>query len=370
MRNRWIKYACTGLVAAPTLGVAQERSNVSISGIIDAGITYVHGQHGPSSIKFDSGIFTPNLLTIKGTEDLGGGSRALFELTSQFDMGNGQTIPGAGQIFGRTAIVGISKDRLGTVTLGNQYDFMFDSLSTGRFDGAFMFGGLYDWRQGPFSNLGVPQNPTGSFDFDRMAGATRVANSVKYRSPELGGFRLGGLYGFGENSSSFSANSTTSFGVNYDSGPWAFGAAYVNVKYPELGGHEGIRNYGLGAHYQFPDVLAMLLYTNTRNTLTGAAINVYKAGAFWDITATWKAGINYAFMDGNATLNSNRAHQVTGALQYQFSKRTLAYVEAVYQHAQGSNGEAHAWINGLLQPDSAANGNSQMLTRIGIATRF
>lgn len=89
MRNRWIKYACTGLVAAPTLGVAQERSNVSISGIIDAGITYVHGQHGPSSIKFDSGIFAPNLLTIKGTEDLGGGSRALFELTSQFDMGNG-----------------------------------------------------------------------------------------------------------------------------------------------------------------------------------------------------------------------------------------------------------------------------------------
>lgn len=156
MRNRWIKYACTGLVAAPTLGVAQERSNVSISGIIDAGITYVHGQHGPSSIKFDSGIFTPNLLTIKGTEDLGGGSRALFELTSQFDMGNGQTIPGTGQIFGRTAIVGISKDRLGTVTLGNQYDFMFDSLSTGRFDGAFMFGGLYDWRQGPFSNPGSP----------------------------------------------------------------------------------------------------------------------------------------------------------------------------------------------------------------------
>lgn len=370
MRSEFIKYACTGLLTVPALVAAQEQNGVTISGIIDGGITYVHGQNGPSSAKFDSGIFAPNLLTIKGTEDLGGGTKALFELTSQFDLGNGSQIPGSGQIFGRTAIVGIADARLGTVTLGNQYDFMFDSLSTGRFDGAFLFGGLYDWRQGPFTKLGIPQNPTGSFDFDRMAGATRVPNSVKYSSPDFGGFRFGGLYGFGGTPGSFSSNSTTSFGVNYAAGPWGVGAAYVDVNYPEFGGQHGIRNYGVGTHYQLPDVLAMLLYTNTRNTLTGAAINVYKAGALWDLSAAWKAGLNYAFMDGNAKLNNNRAHQVTGAVQYYFSKRTLAYVEAVYQRAAGNNGEAHAWINGLLQPDAAANGSSQMLARIGLVTRF
>ena len=41
-------------------------------------------------------------------------------------MANGSII--ASGIFGRNAYVGIESDRLGNVTLGNQYDFMVDSL--------------------------------------------------------------------------------------------------------------------------------------------------------------------------------------------------------------------------------------------------
>ncbi len=158
------------------------QSSVTLQGMVDGGVTWVNNEHGGSVTQFDSGIFAPNVLTFSASEDLGGGTKALFNLTSQFDLGSGATIPGAGQIFNRTAYVGLSDERLGTVTLGNQYDFMFETLTLGLFDGAFLFGGLYDFRQGPFSALGIPQNPTGSFDFDRLAGATRVANAVKYRS--------------------------------------------------------------------------------------------------------------------------------------------------------------------------------------------
>ncbi|WP_246326927.1 porin [Burkholderia guangdongensis] len=369
MKTLTMTWACACALSVPALASAQ--SNVTLSGMIDAGVTYVNNQHGGAATLFDSGVSAPNLLTFKGTEDLGGGNKALFELTSQFDLGSGATIPGAGQIFNRTALVGLSNDRLGTLTFGNQYDFMFESLTLGLFDGAFLFGGIYDFRQGPFTALGVPDNPTGSFDFDRMGGTVRVPNSVKYRSPEFAGLRFGAMYGFGGVPGSFSADSTTSFGLNYENGPLGLGAAYVDVKYPQLGnGHDGIRNFGVGAHYQFPSVLAMLLYTNTKNTASGAKIDVYKASALWTISGPWSAGIDYAYMRGNAALDDNRAQQVTGAVQYHLSKRTFVYVEGIYQRASGDNAVTQAWINGLLQPGAAASNRSQTLARIGLATRF
>ncbi|SAL00821.1 outer membrane porin [Caballeronia pedi] len=362
---------CVGLAALYFPAAAFAQGSVTFSGMIDAGVTYVNNQHGSANTFFDSGIYAPNLLTFKGMEDLGGGNKALFELTSQFDLGNGSTIPGAGQIFNRTALVGVSNDRFGALTFGNQYDFMFESLTLGLFDGAFLAGGIYDFRQGPFAALAVPDNPTGAFDFDRMGGATRVPNSVKYQSPAWYGIRFGALYGFGGTPGDFSANSTMSFGLNYERGPLGLGAAYVDVKYPQLGnGHDGIRNFGFGAHYRLGSVLAVLLYTNTMNTATGAQIDVYKTGVQWDIGGAWSTGLDYAFMHGNETLDHNRAHQISGALQYHLSKRTFVYAQAIYQRASGDNAVTQAWITALLQPDAAASNRSQTLARVGVSTRF
>ncbi len=345
---------------------AHAQSSMSIGGVIDGGVTYVNNERGGAAALFDSGILTPDMLTFKGAEDLGGGNKAIFQLTSQFDLGNGATLPGAGQIFSRTAFVGLSSERLGTLTLGDQYDFMSDVLMAGHYDGAPLFGGLYDYRQGPFAALGVPGNPTGSFDFDRLAGATRVPNAVKYLSPALSGLTIGALYGFGGTPGSIAQNSTTSFGANYEAGPFAVGAAYVEVKYPQLdNGNRGIRNFGFGMHYAFQRVLAMLLYTNTKNTASGAQIDVYKTGFLWQVSGPWAWGVDYQYMKGNQVLQDNEAQQVTSALQYNFSKRTVAYVEASYQRA-GGNG-AQAWINGLAQP---ASGRSQAITRIGLQTSF
>ncbi|HTI18160.1 MAG TPA: porin [Trinickia sp.] len=364
-----MKWACVCALSTPTLALAQ--STVTLTGVIDAGVTYVSNQHGAAGALFDSGIYVPNMLSLKGTEDLGGGNKALFELTSQFDMGNGATIPGSGDIFSRTALVGLSSDRFGTLTLGNQYDFMFDTLTLGVFDGAFLFGGIYDFRQGPFAALGIPDNPTGSFDFDRMAGGTRVSNSVKYRSPEIEGFTFGALYGFGGVPGAFSVDSTTSFGLSYVNGPLGLGAAYVEVKYPQLdNGHAGIRNFGFGAHYKFEKIIAMLLYTNTANTASGAQINVYKASAMWNMTGPWSIGVDYTFMGGNAVLTDNHAQQITGAIQYHFSKHTLAYVEAIYQHASGDTDATQAWINIVPQAAAAGANSSQTLVRIGLSTSF
>jgi predicted porin len=140
------------------------------------------------------------------------------------------------------------------------------------------------------------------------------------------------------------------------------------VKYPQLGdGHDGIRNFGFGAHYKLGDVLAMLLYTNTKNTATGAEIDVYKTGAQWDIAGPWSAGLDYTFMQGNETLDNNRAQQVSGVLQYHLSKRTFICAEAIYQRASGDGAVTQAWIDSLADP---ASDQSQTLARIGVSMRF
>lgn len=80
--------------------------------------------------------------------------------------------------------------------------------------------------------------------------------------------------------------------------------------------------------------------------------------------------MNTLTFSGSEMLDNNRAHQIATAVQYHFSKRTMAYVEAVYQRASGDAQTTQAWINGLLQPGVAASNRSQSLARIGWQTRF
>jgi predicted porin len=360
---------CVAALLYGTCGAAWADSGVEFSGRIDAGITYVNNEHGNSSAFFDSGIAAPSTFSISGQEDIGAGTRAIFELTSQFNVGNGSTVPGSNELFNRTALVGISSVRYGTVTLGTQYDFMTDSLSAKGFDNAFSYGGLYDFRQGPFSRLGIPSNPTGSFDFDRMAGTERVSNAVKFQSLEYGGFSLGGLYGSGNVAGSVSRDATTSFGANFHSGPFAAGLAYVDVKYPELDdGESGLRTWGAGARYQFAKVLGTLLFTRTQNTLTGAAVNVYKAGASGALSGPWSGALDYTYMKGNLAVGGAAANQFAGTISYSLSRRTRLYAETIYQRTNSDS--AHAWINGLPSPDSESTSRNQLLSRVGVVTSF
>ncbi|WGS55175.1 porin (plasmid) [Paraburkholderia sp. D15] len=349
---------------------AHAQSSVTLFGLLDVGVSYVSNEQGGHSLKADDSIWTPSLWGIRGVEDLGGGYKTLFDLESQFAINTGAGIPGPNADFNRQAFVGIEKDGMGRLTFGQQYNLMADFLffPPAKLDASFMYGGLYNMRQGPFSALGIPQNPTGSFDFDQMAGTSRVSNSAKFVSATFSGLRLGALYGFGNTAGSFSSNNTVGFGVDYAIGSFGIGAAYNETQYQALdNGHDGIRNFGGGISQAIGDLYLSALYTNTKNTLTGGMVQVVQAGGLYAFNPFWRLGANYQYMKGNAALSHNRAQQITSALQYSLSKRTTVYTEGVFQWTGGDvEGSHNAWINGAGQSRS----DHQFIARLGLQTIF
>jgi predicted porin len=345
-----------------------DSSSVTLYGLIDAGVSYVSNEGGHSNVKFDDGIAAPNLLGFKGSEDLGGGLRAVFNLVDQFTLGTGSIISGQG-LFGRMAYVGLSSDHYGTLTFGNQMDFMTDSLAFGGVDPALSVGGLYNFRAGPFNKIAIPGNPpfAGAFNWDRMAGLA-VNNSVKYQSPSFEGFRFGALYGFGNVAGSVGAGNSVSAGANYDHGPFGLAAAYTEVKYYTAGAPQvSVRNWGVGGRYQFGKLTTMALITTVRNNFNGGAIAQGEVGATWLFAPDVQFGADYMYMKGNGFLDNNHAHQISASLDYFLSKRTTVYVSAVYQR---TNDGAQALIDGILDPNGTSSSPSQFIGRVGVQTRF
>lgn len=352
------------------------QSNVTLYGLLDAGVSYVSNQGGHSVVKFDDAIAVPSFIGFRGVEDLGGGTQAIFDLESQFSFGTGAMVPVPGSIFGRNAYVGLRDARLGTLTLGNQFDFMNDSLTMGGNVPGVLSGGLYNYPAGPFRGLNIPGNATSWSDWDRT-GQEQVHNAVKYVSPEFGGFKAGAMYAFGGVAGDIHTGSAVSFGLNYDTSNFGAGAAYTEVRYAASTLATGlavpdttIRNWGVGAHYQFGPLRTVANFTTVRNLQNGAAAFQGSAGGLYSFTPAVTLGFQYTYMKGNAVVNDNHANQFGATLNYAFSKRTIVYLSGVYQI---TNSGANALLNGIYNADpdtDESSGRTQGIVRVGLRTMF
>ncbi|WP_158935594.1 porin [Burkholderia sp. S171] len=353
--------------AASILGVSlsvHAQSSVTLFGQLNEGFAFVTNEQGKHLTALQDSYSFPSVFGFQGSEDLGGGTKAVFQLVSQFSVGTGALIT-PGTLFNRVSLVGLSNENYGKITVGNQYSFMMDNLLFAGYDGAYNYGGLYNLRQGPFAKLGIPQNPTGAFEFDSL-GAAGVNNTVKYVSPNFHGFSGGAQYGFGGVAGAFNADRSMSFGLNYQGTNFSAALAYLEKRYPSMdNGLDGIRNFGAGIKYNLYNVTLSALFTDTQNTLTGAKVWVVQGGAQRWLNDAWLLGIDYQYMKGNSQLSNNKANQVSAGVQYWLSKRTDIYLIAAFQQA-GGDGPAYAWLNGLSQSSSSR----QAAMNIGLATRF
>ncbi|MCC8393085.1 porin [Paraburkholderia sp. MMS20-SJTR3] len=378
-------------------GMARAQSNVTLYGLIDAGVNYTTNVQtskpagrppvgGSQVAMLDGGLggLSGSRWGLKGAEDLGGGWKAIFQLESGINFNNGSLGQG-GAMFGRQAFVGMS-GAPGTLTLGRQYDSLRDFVqsyaATGQLSGV----------------MGARPD-----DLDNLADSRRLNNAIKYTSPKFSGFTFGGMYSLGGIAGATGRNQFWSVGMNYVNGPFAFGTAYVNARNPNLsyfgtnpnsstsptGNNMGFAGSATAAQYN--PVYAGFASAHTMQ-IFGAA-TTYDIGSFTlgvnythtrfdDLGDTATSGPNPYNYSGNAVFDSpevNLQYQVTPALRlgaaynythlkranygdtanynqysagaaYALSKRTVLYGVAVFQTAGGTdslNQPAVASIDGL-----------------------
>lgn len=143
---------------------AQAQSNVTVYGVVDLGFAKTTGQ---TLVERENHA---SRLGLRGTEDLGGGLSAIFNLESEILADTGAQ---KGNLFERQANVGL-RGAFGTAYLGRTKNLL---------DGA-------QGRVEPFAADGV----VGKVDEAMMrggVGVSRVSNSLTYNSPSFGGLVLG-----------------------------------------------------------------------------------------------------------------------------------------------------------------------------------
>lgn len=132
-------------------GAAHAQSSVTLYGIIDEGFIFNNNAKGVHLYGLSSGVMQGSRWGMRGTEDLGGGLKALFVLENGFNVNTGGLGQG-GLEFGRQAYVGLSSG-FGTLTMGRQYDSVVDFV--GPLEAGDQWGGYLAAHPGDLDNSEV-----------------------------------------------------------------------------------------------------------------------------------------------------------------------------------------------------------------------
>jgi predicted porin len=350
MKKTILATAALALVGAT--GSAQAQNSVTLYGVIDSGIGYVHNANGNQKlVGMINGNLSGDRWGLKGQEDLGGGLKAIFQLENGFDVGTGKLNQG-GREFGRQAFVGLTADQYGTVTLGRQYDPLVDMVQGLTADNYF---------GSAFATPG---------DVDNYDNDLRVSNAVKYVSPNYAGLQFEGLYGFSNGAGTTGQGQTWGGAVAYNNGPLGLAAGYLYTNNPSANrttvaagstwnspssdslflspinnGYSSAHSIGIAraaAQYAIGPVTVGASYSNAQYKPDGFSAftqkekyNIGSAFVNYQATPAILVGAGYTYEKASGD-TSAKYHQASLGADYSVSKRTDFYAVAAYQHASGT----------------------------------
>lgn len=212
-------------------GTAAAQMNTTVYGIINIGLTHSKSDVAATRWGIDSGGWYASRLGFRGSENLGDGVSAIFQLENGFSPDTGAMGQG-GRIFGRHAWVGLKGD-FGTVRFGRAwtptYLLLTDVIDPFEDGLAGAAGGFFG------------RNIYNAIDI-------RMQNAIFY-SKAIGGLRADVAYSLGEVSGSTSANSQISTGFTYTAGKMTAVFGYQDVN--DATGTGSAKHTFVGGTYDF-----------------------------------------------------------------------------------------------------------------------
>jgi general bacterial porin, GBP family len=310
MNHFQYKIAAASLLAIAA-STAQSQSSITIYGI--AAMEAVHatgvsdGKTVGSQTKLDSSQVTASRIGFRGTEDLGGGLSALFDLTSGFALDSGAQ-SNAAKFWNRGSWVGMKSNSLGRLSLGRHWNVNDDVMGS-----YFIFGGYSAFR---FTEFGFISD--------------LVDNSVKYVSPNMAGFVVRGLLGAGEGVT----GRTAEVALDYGAGPFSAAVSYRDAKNlagatdklataglsyaigtvrlhggysmadPKAAALPKARSYDVGVTWTaIPTVVATLDYVVRDQKDSGNDSSFWRIGADYYLTTRTSLFGNFVALDNKGTAN-------------------------------------------------------------------
>jgi predicted porin len=272
-------------------GSAMAQSSVSLYGRINTSVEYR-----------DTGISNTTVMAnnasrwgLKGSEDLGGGLNAFFQLESGFNSDNGaQSQPG--RSFGREAFIGMKGS--------------FGQLKAGRITSALYYATI-DYIGNFNHNTGVTSEDnfyTLNFTSD---------NAVEYTSPSFGGFVVALTTNARENT----VPQTNEAVLSYDQGALHLGGGYSETK--SSSGANVVKGYSLAGSYTMGAFTAGVAYNSGDYTTLGRRNHVQVTGMY--AFGANELHLSYGMSDSYSNVADTGASQLVVGYNYNLSKRTKVY---------------------------------------------
>jgi predicted porin len=209
-----MKKSLVALAALAAIGAASAQSNVTLYGVVDTNITYDKGASSLTSVG--TGGLNGSRFGMRGSEDLGGGLSAIFQIEAGFNSDTGSMAQGttavANRLFGRTAAVGL-QGGFGSVRIGRMYTpigLLLDQTAT----------------------MGTKPADTVATVGMLSSAAYRTDNALTYASPNLGGLTFQAQYSLNADGAEVAAKTGRHHGFNvmYQGGPLYAGLGYLDLR--------------------------------------------------------------------------------------------------------------------------------------------
>ncbi len=347
MRKTQVALAALALVAS----TAALADGVTIYGTLEGAVANTSGNG--SYFSGAGGWVAGNNIGFKGSEDLGGGLKANFDLQAGLDLngyannggatygGTSTSQNGAG-LFSRQASVGLSSGELGSINLGRQLSpFVLNHATTGTLgNGHFFVNRLI---------LGGGVAAPGTLVYEGFW----VDNAITYATPNIGGWTASIMQQMknGNTNGSVPAGATNdkymSLAANGNVAGINVGLAYDNRS-------ETYKTYALNANTKLGSINVAGSYMSSKPQAS-ADINSFSLEAGYDLTDALTVMAQYG--ENNAATKQRIA---AISARYALSKRTFAYAS----YLDGKN------VNTSFDTRSETATTGSNTTVVGVAHSF